>query len=55
MAKDNALSTYTWQGKNAKGDTIKGETSATSVQEARNLLRRRGISATKVRKLSICF
>lgn len=52
MAKDNALSTYTWQGKNAKGDTIKGETSATSVQEARNLLRRRGISATKVRKLS---
>ena len=52
MAKEQALTTYTWQGKNAKGQTIKGETSAKSVQEAKNLLRRRGISATKVRKLS---
>ncbi|WP_296051855.1 type II secretion system F family protein [uncultured Alteromonas sp.] len=52
MAKQEALTTYTWQGKNAKGQTIKGETSAKSVQEAKNLLRRRGISATKVRKLS---
>ncbi|GGF67050.1 type II secretion system F family protein [Alteromonas lipolytica] len=52
MAKEQALTTYTWQGKNAKGQTIKGETSAKSVQEAKNQLRRRGISATKVRKLS---
>ena len=52
MAKEHALTTYTWQGKNAKGQSIKGETSAKSIQEAKNLLRRRGISATKVRKLS---
>ena len=52
MAKEQSLTTYTWQGKNAKGQTIKGETSAKSIQEAKNLLRRRGISATKVRKLS---
>ena len=52
MAKEQALTTYTWQGKNSKGQTVKGETSAKSIQEAKNLLRRRGISATKVRKLS---
>ncbi|NVK54783.1 MAG: type II secretion system F family protein [Alteromonadaceae bacterium] len=52
MAKQQALTTYTWQGKNQRGQTIKGETSAKSIQEAKNLLRRRGISATKVRKLA---
>ena len=52
MAKTESLTTYTWQGKNQKGQTIKGETSAKSIQEAKNLLRRQGISATKVRKLS---
>ena len=52
MAKTESLTTYTWQGKNQKGQTIKGETSAKSIQEAKNLLRRQGISATKVRNLS---
>lgn len=52
MAKEQALTTYTWQGKNQKGQSIKGETSAKSLHEAKNLLRRRGISATKVKKLS---
>lgn len=52
MAKEQVLTTYTWQGKNQKGQNIKGETSANSIQEAKNILRRRGISATKVKKLS---
>lgn len=52
MAKQDALTTYSWQGKDQRGQTVKGETSAKSIQEAKNLLRRRGISATKVKKLS---
>ncbi|MEW9797235.1 type II secretion system F family protein [Alteromonas sp. CYL-A6] len=50
MAK--AASTFTWQGKDRRGNARKGEISATSLAEAKNLLRRQGISANKVRKLS---
>ncbi|WP_420933634.1 type II secretion system F family protein [Alteromonas sp. A081] len=50
MAK--AAVTYTWQGKDKRGQTRKGEVSAVSLSEAKNLLRRQGISANKVRKLA---
>ncbi len=50
MAK--AVVTFTWQGKDRKGQSRKGELSAVSVSEAKNLLRRQGISANKVKKLA---
>jgi type IV pilus assembly protein PilC len=50
MAK--AAVTYTWQGKDRRGQTRKGEVSAVSLSEAKNLLRRQGISANKVKKLA---
>ncbi len=50
MAK--AATTFTWQGKDKTGNNRKGEISATSLNEAKNLLRRQGISANKVKKLS---
>ncbi len=50
MAK--ASLTFTWQGKDRKGNNRKGEIAATSLAEAKNLLRRQGISANKVKKLS---
>jgi type IV pilus assembly protein PilC len=50
MAK--ALEIYVWNGANRKGQSIKGEISATSISEAKSLLRRQGISATKVKKFS---
>ena len=50
MAK--AATTFTWHGKDRQGHNRKGEISATSLAEAKNLLRRQGISANKVRKLS---
>jgi len=50
MAK--AAVTYTWQGKDKRGQTRKGEISALSLSEAKNLLRRQGISANKVKKLA---
>ncbi|QJR80010.1 type II secretion system F family protein [Alteromonas pelagimontana] len=50
MAK--AATTFTWQGKDKQGSNRKGEISATSLSEAKNLLRRQGISAQKVRKLA---
>ena len=40
MAK--AALTYTWQGKDRHGQARKGEISATSLSEAKNLLRRQG-------------
>lgn len=48
MAK--AAEIYLWNGSNRKGQSIKGEISATSLTEAKHLLRRQGISATKVKK-----
>jgi len=50
MAK--AAVTFTWQGKDRKGQSRKGEVSAVSISEAKNLLRRQGISANKVKKLA---
>ena len=50
MAK--AVSTFTWQGRDKRGQNSKGEISATSLAEAKNLLRRQGISANKVKRLS---
>ncbi len=50
MAK--AATVYTWQGKDKRGGSRKGEISATSLAEAKNLLRRQGISANKVKKLT---
>ncbi|GAB3011422.1 type II secretion system F family protein [Bowmanella dokdonensis] len=52
MAKEKTLDTFTWQGKNRKGQAIKGEITAKSLAEARNLLRRQGVSATRVKKFS---
>ncbi|WP_339769259.1 type II secretion system F family protein [uncultured Paraglaciecola sp.] len=46
-----ATTTFIWSGANRKGQTVKGEISAVSVLEAKNLLRRQGVSAKKVKKL----
>lgn len=43
---------YVWSGSDRRGNSTKGEISATSRNEAKNLLRRRGVSATKVKKLA---
>ncbi|WP_026375952.1 type II secretion system F family protein [Aestuariibacter salexigens] len=50
MAK--ATSVFTWAGTDRHGKATKGEITAASVTEAKNLLRRQGVSATKVKKLS---
>ncbi|WP_088329958.1 type II secretion system F family protein [Lacimicrobium sp. SS2-24] len=52
MAKAKSLDIFVWQGKNRKGQQVKGEISAKSITEARNLLRRQGVSATKVKKFA---
>jgi type IV pilus assembly protein PilC len=41
---------FVWQGSDRTGKKGKGEISAKSLLEAKNLLRRRGISATRVKK-----
>ncbi|MFC3120940.1 type II secretion system F family protein [Agaribacter flavus] len=48
MAK--ALETYTYVGSDRKGASKNGEISASNLIEAKSLLRKKGISATKVRK-----
>ena len=48
MAK--AAAVFDYQGKDRQGTTKKGEISAISLAEAKNLLRRQGISAQKVKK-----
>lgn len=50
MAK--ALVTFTFTGADRQGNAKKGEINAASLNEAKNLLRRQGISATKVKKLA---
>ena len=50
MAK--AAETFTWAGTTKTGRAGKGEITAASLQEAKNLLRRQGVSATKVKKLA---
>ncbi len=47
-----AATIFTWQGKDRHGQARKGEITATSLSEAKNLLRRQGISANKVKKLA---
>lgn len=49
---DKPLDIFVWSGKNRKGHAVKGEISATSTAEAKNLLRRQGVSATSVKKQS---
>lgn len=49
---EKALDIFVWTGKNRNGQTIKGELSGESVSDVKNLLRRKGISATKVKKQS---
>jgi type IV pilus assembly protein PilC len=44
--------TYTWAGTSKSGRAGKGEITAGSLQEAKNLLRRQGVSATRVKKLA---
>jgi len=48
MAK--VIETFIWQGADRSGKKSKGEISAGSVMEAKNLLRRQGISAKTVKK-----
>lgn len=48
MAK--TADTFVWSGSDNKGNRNKGEITASSLLEAKNLLRRRGISATRVKK-----
>ncbi|WP_100643104.1 type II secretion system F family protein [Alteromonas facilis] len=50
MAK--ALDTFTYNGVDRQGNARKGEISAGSIKDAKNLLRRQGISASRVKKLS---
>lgn len=50
MAKTAEI--YVWSGSDRKGHSKKGEISASSLLEAKNLLRRQGLSATKVKKFA---
>ena len=45
-----AVVVFEWQGKDRQGSSRKGEVSALNLAEAKNLLRRQGISANKVKK-----
>ena len=50
MAKVTEI--YVWNGANSNGHKSKGEISATSLKEAKNSLRRQGITVTKVKKFT---
>ncbi|GAC13169.1 type II secretion system F family protein [Aliiglaciecola lipolytica] len=50
MAKTAEM--YTWSGVDKKGHQRKGEISAITLSEAKNMLRRQGVSATKVKKVA---
>jgi len=47
---EKALDIFVWSGKNRSGEPVKGEQTGTSSSDVKNLLRRKGISATKVKK-----
>ncbi|MCC2605404.1 type II secretion system F family protein [Planctobacterium marinum] len=49
-AKEAGKIEFVWSGKNKKGQTIKGEFVADSLNEAKSILRRRGISISKIKK-----
>ncbi|WP_416306107.1 type II secretion system F family protein [Neptunicella sp. SCSIO 80796] len=51
-ASSKSISVFVWDGVNRKGQSVKGEISAGNISEAKNLLRRQGISATKVKKFT---
>ncbi len=48
----NTPTTFTYQGSNKHGQSVKGEISAMSMVEAKNQLRRQGIAARKVKKMA---
>jgi type IV pilus assembly protein PilC len=48
----NSPTIYVYNGSNRRGQVVKGEISAMSIVEAKNQLRRQGISAKKVKKLA---
>lgn len=50
-----AAQDFVWSGSDKNGKQNKGEISAKSLAEAKNMLRRRGISATKVKKKAVPF
>lgn len=50
MAK--AAEVFVWSGADRRGQRTKGEISASNLAEAKTLLRRQGISATKVKKMA---
>ncbi|MCY7294233.1 type II secretion system F family protein [Alteromonas sp. a30] len=47
---EQTLEIFNWVGKTREGQTVKGELTGESISDVKNLLRRKGISATKVRK-----
>ena len=49
-AKEAEKPEFIWTGKNKKGQTVKGEFIADSMNDAKSILRRRGISVTKIKK-----
>lgn len=49
-AKEVEKPEFIWSGKNKKGQTVKGEFIADSLNDAKSILRRRGISVTKIKK-----
>lgn len=49
------LKTFAWEGKDKRGNKIKGETTAANIRLAKAELRRQGINATKVRAKSALF
>lgn len=49
-AKQEEQIEIVWTGKNKKGQMIKGEMTAPSINEAKSILRRRGIAVSKIKK-----
>lgn len=54
-AKANKEATYSWEGKDKKGKSIKGEMKATGDSFVSATLRRQGITVTKIKKQSTLF
>lgn len=50
MAQASNIESFVWNGKNRKGQSQKGEINAGTVNEAKAILRKRGISVTKIKK-----
>ncbi|MEO7343216.1 MAG: type II secretion system F family protein, partial [Methylotenera sp.] len=54
-AKATKEATYSWEGKDKKGKSIKGEMKATGDSFVSATLRRQGITVTKIKKQSALF